>query len=317
VSSSKRIAVIGAGLVGRAWAIVFARAGHDVAFWDQDAAAPPRALGFVESVLPELAERDLLRGSPPDAVRKRIRAESDLDAALAGAIHVQENVSEDVAVKRAIFAKLDSLAPDDAVLVSSTSAILPSAFTEALPGRHRCMVAHPINPPYLVPAVELVPAPWTSPETVERVRALLLSAGQQPIVLRREIDGFIVNRLQGVLLEEAFHLVDSGAASVEDVDIALRDGLALRWAFMGPFETIDLNAPGGVRDYVERYQSVYARLFPQLHDVDWAGEALATIERERRRRLPADQLADRQKWRDRRLMELVAGKRRAAREIGE
>ena len=104
-----------------------------------------------------------------------------------------------------------------------------------------------------------MPAPWTAAETVERARAFLLAAGQAPIVMKREIDGFVMNRMQGALLEEAFRLVADGYASVEDVDVGIREGLALRWSFMGPFETIDLNAPAGVRDYVERYQGIYAQ----------------------------------------------------------
>ena len=119
------------------------------------------------------------------------------------------------------------------------------------------------------------------------------------------------------MLEEAFRLVADGFASAEDVDVGIREGLALRWSFMGPFETIDLNAPAGVRDYVERYQGIYSNLFTQMQRrVDWAGPVLAEIERERRATLPADQLAERQRWRDRRLMALAAHKRRAARDIG-
>ena len=114
---------------------------------------------------------------------------------------------------------------------------------------------HPINPPYLIPAAEIVPAPWTRPDSSSARARFLAAAGHAPIVMKRELDGFIMNRLQGALLEEAFRLVADGYASVEDVDIGIREGLALRWSFMGPFETIDLNAPGGVRDYVERYQS--------------------------------------------------------------
>ncbi len=136
--------------------------------------------------------------------------------------------------------------------------------------------------------------------------------------MKREFEGFVVNRLQGALLEEAFRLVADGYASVEDVDVGIRDGLALRWSFMGPFETIDLNAPGGVRDYVKRYQSIYERLFPQMQRrIDWAGEVLATVERDRRARLPEQKLRERQIWRDRQLMALAAHKRRAAEDIGE
>ena len=116
-----------------------------------------------------------------------------------------------------------------------------------------------------------MPAPWTDPAIVERTRALMVAAGQSPIVMRREIDGFVMNRLQGALLEEAFRLVADGYASVEDVDIGLREGLALRWSFMGPFETMDLNAPAGVRDYVERYERLYAGLQATMQQrVEWA-----------------------------------------------
>ena len=146
----------------------------------------------------------------------------------------------------------------------------------------------------------------------------MAAAGQAPIVMKRELDGFVMNRMQGALLEEAFRLVADGYASVEDVDIGLREGLALRWSFMGPFETIDLNAPDGIRDYVQRYQSIYSRLFPSMQRrVDWAGPVLETAEGERRRLLVRASLQDRQRWRDRRLMALAAHKRRADRDVGD
>jgi 3-hydroxyacyl-CoA dehydrogenase len=313
-----RVAIVGSGFVGRAWAISFARAGHAVVLWDREASAPAAALAFIEAVLPHLADSDLLAGNQPAAVRARIGTAARIEDALAGADHVQENTPEEVAVKREVFATLDRLAPAGAVLASSTSAILPSAFTEGLPGRARCLVVHPINPPYLIPAVEVVPAPWTGAETVARTRDFLVAAGHAPIVMKRELDGFVMNRMQGVLLDEAFRLVAEGYASIEDVDIGIREGLALRWSFMGPFETIDLNAPGGVRDYVARYQGIYERLHPsQRQRPDWAGPVLAEVERDRRKRLPADHLQERQIWRDRRLMALIAHKRRADRDFGK
>jgi len=126
-----------------------------------------------------------------------------------------------------------------------------------------------------------------------------------------------MNRMQGALLEEAFRLVAEGYVSPEDVDVGIRDGLALRWSFMGPFETIDLNAPAGVRDYVERYQGIYSAIFPTAQwRADWAGPILDTIEADRRAKTPAEALPERQRWRDRRLMALAAHKRRAASDIG-
>ena len=240
-----KVAIVGSGFIGRAWAITFARAGHDVALWDGQPDAPAKAIDYIAGVLPDLVANDLLNGASEDEVLARIGNSAELEQALAGAIHVQENTSEDVQVKRDVFARLDAAAEPATVLASSTSAILPSAFTETLKGRARCLVVHPINPPYLIPAAEVVPAPWTDPAVVERTAAFMRAAGQSPIVMKREIDGFVMNRMQGALLEEAFRLVADGYASVEDVDIGLREGLALRWSFMGPFETIDLNAPGG------------------------------------------------------------------------
>jgi L-gulonate 3-dehydrogenase len=312
-----KVAIIGTGFIGRAWAISFARAGHEIALWDASESASGAALAFIEALLPDLAQYDLLGGATPGQIRARMQVAQTLEAALDGAGHVQENMPEDLALKREIFARLDAAAGPNAILASSTSAILPSKFTQDLAGRARCLVVHPINPPYLIPAAEVVPAPWTDPGVVQGAAAFLRAAGHAPIVMKREIDGFVMNRLQGALLEEAFRLVEAGYASAEDVDIGLREGLALRWSFMGPFETIDLNAPAGVRDYVERYQSIYAGIFPTVQwRADWTGPALDRIEAERRASLPAERLGERQAWRDRRLMALAAHKRRAEREIG-
>jgi 3-hydroxyacyl-CoA dehydrogenase len=311
-----RVAIIGSGFIGRAWAITFARAGHDVVLWDNDPQAPAAARDYIAGLLPDLEANGLLNDGP-DRLLARLSLAGAIEEALEDVVHVQENTLEKLEVKKAVFSMLDEKAPRDAVLASSTSALLPSAFTEHLAGRDRCLVVHPINPPYLIPAAELVPAPWTSPAAMERTAALLRAIGQAPLVMKREIDGFIMNRMQGALLEEAFRLVDEGYASVEDIDIGIRDGLALRWSFMGPFETVDLNAPGGVRDYVERYQGIYENLWPSTqHRADWTGPVLDKIEKERRERLAASRLVERQEWRDRRLMALIAHKRDAAGKLG-
>jgi 3-hydroxyacyl-CoA dehydrogenase len=162
--------------------------------------------------------------------------------------------------------------------------------------------------------VEISPAPWTLPDVVARTRALHEAVGQSPIVIRREIDGFVLNRLQGALLAEAFRLVEDGYVSTADVDRTLKDGLGLRWSFMGPFETIDLNAPGGVRDYVDRYGPLYYRMAKSQADPrPWSPTLVDKIEAERRAELPAERLLERQRWRDRLLMALLAHKRAAAR----
>ncbi len=312
-----KIAIVGSGFIGRAWTISFARSGQEVVLWDKDESQPDKAISYISDVLQDLVAHDLLNGQEPSAVLARITGTSDLGAAVDGADHIQENTPERLEIKRDVFAELDALAAPDAVIASSTSALLPSKFTDHLKGRERCLVAHPINPPYLIPAVEVVPSPWTSPEALERARQLMISAGQSPIMMQKEIDGFVMNRMQAALLEEAFRLVESGHASVEDVDIGIREGLAARWAFMGPFETIDLNAPAGVRDYTARYNGLFQNLFDQMqHRADWTGPVLDRIEAERRQQLSETDFEARQKWRDRRLMALAAHKRQADKDIG-
>jgi 3-hydroxyacyl-CoA dehydrogenase len=183
-----------------------------------------------------------------------------LEEAVMDVAFVQENGPEKVEEKQTIFAQLDKLAPPDALLVSSTSAITASRFTEKLPGRARCLVGHPVNPPHLVPLVELCGAPWTAPGAIDRAREIYREIGQVPVTILREINGFVLNRLQGALLAEAFRLVGEGYISAEDLDHTVKDGLGLRWSFLGPFETIELNAPGGIPDYCARYTGFYREL---------------------------------------------------------
>jgi 3-hydroxyacyl-CoA dehydrogenase len=225
--------------------------------------------------------------------------------ALDGADLAQENTKEDLDTKRAVFAELDRLAPPGCILASSTSMIVASRFTEQLKGRARCLVAHPVNPPHLVPLVELVGAPWTSPDVIAKAQAIYGAVGQVPIVVNREIDGFILNRLQAVLLSEAFRLAGEGYVSPQDLDKTLKDGLGLRWAFMGPFETVELNAPGGIPDYCARYGPSLARL-SEANPAIYSGASLAHILQQWGKTPPPDEIAGKMQTRDARLAALRA-----------
>ena len=299
----ERIAIVGSGLIGRAWAVVFAGGGCDVALYDSGAGVADKARTLVAEGLDELAAHGLVNDPTPAAAR--VRAAASLAEVLDGATFVQENTPETLETKREIFVALDRLAAPDAILASSTSTIVASTFTETLQGRHRCLVAHPVNPPHLVPLVELVAAPWTAPAVVARAKALYEAVGQVPIVVKREVDGFILNRLQAVLLSEAFRLVEDGYVTPQDLDQTLKHGLGLRWSFMGPFETIELNAPGGIPDYCRRYGPSLSRLSaadPAIYD----GEKLSRIMAQWPNALTPDQVAVRMRWRDRRLAALKA-----------
>src|ERR1700719_2273042 len=254
-SSERNVAIVGAGLIGRAWAAIFARAGWNVRLTDPHIPTlrgPPR---LIRDELQALARHGLASG--PDGAVVRVSVAGSLEEAVMDVEFVQENGPEKIEEKRIIFAELDRLAPPRALLVSSTSAIVASRFTEKLPGRARCLVGHPVNPPHLVPLVELCGAPWTSPEAIDRARNIYREIGQVPVTINREINGFVLNRLQGALLAEAFRLVGEGFISAEDLDHTVKDGLGLRWSFLGPFETIELNAPGGIPDYCARYTGFY------------------------------------------------------------
>jgi 3-hydroxyacyl-CoA dehydrogenase len=301
----KRVAIVGMGLLGRAWSIAFARAGWTVDGWDPSMNSTDASLHVVGQLLDAMAKHNLLPTDSAPEIKERIQVADSLEQALDGTDWVQENAPEDLETKRDLWKILDRLTEPGTILASSTSGIVPSAFTSDLPGAHRCLVAHPLNPPSLIPAVELVPGPKTSAETMERAKAIIEEIGQAPIVMKRELDGFIMNRLQAAILDEAFYLVGAGYCSVEDIDIGLREGLALRWSFMGPFETIDLNAPGGVRDYVMRYGPMYHRLVEsRRHPAVWDGAVLDEVEKQRRERLPERALPQRQLWRDQCLMTL-------------
>jgi 3-hydroxyacyl-CoA dehydrogenase len=304
----KTIAVIGAGLIGRAWAMVFARAGWRVRLTDSDPGQVERARAFIATSLDEQVKFGLVTDAP--AALARIEGVASIEAAVAAADWVQENLPEAVELKRDVFAMLDRYAPPGAVLASSTSTIPASRFTEGLAGRARCLIAHPVNPPHLVPIVELCGAPWTAPATIDQAKQVFESVGQVPIVVRRELDGFILNRLQGALLSEAMRLVGEGYVSADDLDKTIRDGLGLRWAFLGPLATIELNAPGGVADYCARYGDFYRRLAadPAGSGV-WEGDNASRVGDAIGAHGSSRDREARTRWRDRRLMALVAHKR--------
>jgi len=303
-----QVAIIGSGLIGRSWAIVFARGGWDVALYDADPDQSRRAKPLIVAGLADLASHGLIDDAA--GAIARVRVVPDLAQTVAHADFVQENLPETVEAKLAIFRELDRLAPKDIVLASSTSAIVASRFTEDLPGRSRCLIAHPVNPPHLVPLVELVGAPWTALETISRARQTYERIGQVPILVRREIEGFILNRLQGALLAEAFRLVEEGCVSPQDLDKTVKDGLGLRWSFLGPFETIELNAPGGIADYCERYGGFYRRLQaapagPEVFAPERVEQVLAAWGGD----ASPERLEARSRWRDQRLAALIAHKR--------
>jgi 3-hydroxyacyl-CoA dehydrogenase len=304
------VAVVGSGSIGVGWATAFARGGCVVTLYDIDPGRVEAARHELRAKLDDLGRFELL-DEEPAAVAERVTTTSDLATALRAATYVQECAPEDLALKRELFARLDREAEPEAIIASSSSTIPCSQLAAGLPGRERCLVAHPGNPPYLLPVVELVPAPFTRPDVVEQATEVLERAGMSVVRVRAEIEGFVFNRLQGALLREAYCLVRDGVASVDDVDRIVRDGLGRRWAVIGPFETVDLNTRGGIEAHAARLGPAYERMGAERGQHDpWTDDLVRRVTDERRELLPLERWNERVAWRDRMLMALERALRR-------
>lgn len=302
------VAIVGVGLIGKGWAIVFAMAGLNVRLYDSSDETLSKAKGGIADMLADMQRYELARDV--QVILSRIEVSQSLEAALAGAQYVQESVLETVEVKNSVCQQIDLVLEPRALVGSSSSGIPASAFTEGLKNRERFFVVHPVNPPHLIPLVEIVPAPWSDASLTAPLRGFLEDVGKKPIVVEREVEGFILNRLQGVLLNEAWALYEEGYASLEDIDRTVSEGLGLRWSFMGPFETIDLNAPGGIQDYAGRLAPLYHRIGQSRDEQPpWSNEVIAKADGTRRKALPLDGLADQCRTRDEKLMSLLRHKK--------
>lgn len=311
VARAERIAIVGSGSIGTAWAIVFARAGHQVAMYDVDPARVAAVPDEITSRVTALAEFALAPGGAQ--ITDRISVGTDLQRAVAGADYVQECVLESLEVKREVFGRLDALTAPNTVLASSSSMIVCSRFAGELAGRARCLVVHPGNPPYLLPVAELVPAPFTSVSTLNRARTLLTTAGMTPIDVHVEVEGFVFNRLQGALLREAYALVRDGVVSATDIDRIVRLGLGRRWSVLGPFGTADLNTRGGLERHATVMGPAYARMGTERGDesFQWPPALVGQIADELHRTQPLSEWPANVERRDRALMVLLAARRDA------
>lgn len=294
--SQPPVTILGAGSIGVAFAILFATNGFDVTVYDP-----------VEEALPRAAEDLALRLEQLGTDTDRVTFTTDLPAALAGAGFVQECAPERADLKRTLLQRAAALTDADVPLVSSSSAIVASTLAEGLAPQiaARVLVGHPGNPPYLLPVVEVVPSPATADAIVADTVAVYRSAGLRPVLVRREVEGFVFNRLQGALLREAYCLVRDGVATVDDIDEVVRSGLGLRWSFMGPFETADLNTRGGIASHAAKMGPAYERMGAERGQHDpWTPELVAEVTAQRRALLDLRDWDQRVRWRDRKLIEL-------------
>ena len=299
----KNIGVIGGGLIGASWAAIFSKSGFNVLVYDPFPDVFDTYKSRVTSFLEELKSID--ETINVEESLNRINANVTIEDLCSNVEYIQESAPEILSVKQELFARLDNLAPEEVVIGSSSSAMPISSITQNLKGQHRCIITHPANPPHLIPCVEICPGENTSNKTIEKTKEIFTASGASIVNVKKEIDGFILNRLQGALLNEAMRLYSDGYASSDEIDATIRDGLGLRWAFMGPFETIDLNAPGGIKDYISRYGPIFVEMAKNQTKIpDWSEEAGEKLELERRKILGHDELEGRAKKRNQLLKSL-------------
>ena len=308
----QNIGICGAGLIGASWAIGFANAGYKSLVYDNN----PDSFKNFENVFDKLI-KDLIIINPDlnvEKIKLGIKLNCSIEEICKDSILIQESIIEDLEEKKKIFIILDKLSSKNTILASSSSYLLISKISENIINRHRCINAHPALPPHVVPFVEVCGSLETSPEIIQKALSLYKKANYASIIINKETEGFVLNRLQGALLNEAVRLHEGGYASMDDIDIALKHALGIRWAFLGPFEIMDLNAPDGIKDSFSRYKTGIQNLAKEQNTVpEYSDDYLNRLEEEQRKRLA---FSDRPKRIEKR-NQMIALIRKLKLELGE
>lgn len=297
------IVILGAGSIGLSFAAVFLDAGLSVTLAEPDSQRRDAVMAGIEAQTQAITQAGLRRGGSG-----RFEAVSGLGADLRDVGLVIECGPENVDVKASIFRDLISRSGPATVLATASSAIPISRIVPDRDDQARCLVAHPVNPPAVLRVIELVPAPGTLQQTVQLARECFGHAGFEVVALSREIEGFVLNRLQGAVLREAYRLVGDGIVDVAGIEAVMRLGLGPRWALSGPFETVELNTPGGIRTHAARMGPAYQAMGESRGETDcrWSADLVGLVDSQRREALPLEDLPKRAAWRAHALAKLVA-----------
>lgn len=273
LSQIKQVAVIGAGIMGHGFAQVFAQKGYRVFLYDIEGRILERAHTRIAANLDTFIDNGLIRKKEKALILDRITLITDLEAAVRNVDFILEAIPELMDLKKEIFKKLDSFAPPHAILASNTSGLSITEMSSVTRRPDKTIIVHGINPPHIIPVVEIVRGEKTSAETAELTYRFMLKAGKKPIRLLREVPGFLFNRLQFALYREAVHCLETGVASAEDIDTLVKAGYGFRLATLGPLETSDF---GGL----DTFYRVAQNLFPQISDSKTPPEILKKLNEE-------------------------------------
>ncbi|PVD28444.1 hypothetical protein C0Q70_11032 [Pomacea canaliculata] len=298
-SGDRKVAIIGSGLIGRSYAMLFASSGYQVSLYDIEIEQIDKAKDDIKSQLLKLEEED--------EQYQLIQGVTDLKSCVEDAFFVLECVPERLEIKQNVWKEAEPfITRDDVILSSSTSALLPSDISRNFLRKERFIISHPTNPPFYVPLVEVVPASWTDADVVTQTLKLLESIGLVPVLVRKEVKGFVLNRIQYAILAESWRLIRDGVMTAGDLDKVMSCGLGVRYAFMGPFETAYLNAEG-MHSYSERYADMILGIQQDMGPPErMDGPVLDLIQIDMEATVgPVSEIQQRRQWRDRRLAALA------------
>jgi len=310
----RKVACVGSGLTGHSWATLFAIKGHPVILQDEKAGILEKAVKGIKFNLDFLVRKNLLSKKGAAAALRKVKKTTSIAEAVADAEYVQESVFESYEVKKTVFKEMDAAAPSCSILASSSSGLLMTEIQKVTKRPERCLVAHPFNPPHLIPLVELVPGEKTSSETVKIVYDFMREIGKVPVVVKKEVTGYIANRLATALWREAIDLVDKGVASVEDVDKALVAGPGVRWAIMGAHLTYHLGGgSGGIEYFMDHIGQTKSGIWKTM--ATWTSIPLSAKRKviegvKQTEMVRTKTMEDIVKWRDDNLIELLKLRRK-------
>ena len=302
----KIVACVGAGVIGHSWACCFAQRGYTVRLMDINQDVLNDIPEKVRANYEVFIKKGLLTHDELEATLKRIKIGSDISWAVESADFCIESVLEDLSLKKDVFTQMDKFAPKRAILASSTSSQSITEISRVTGRPEKCIIMHPLNPPHIIPAVEVVRGKCTSEETTSLTVELLKKIRRKPYVCMKEVPGFVMTRLMTIILREALSLLNRGVASVEDIDTAINAGVGLRFGLMGIFEINNLTSTGGLEMFLKKYSESIRHIWADIEELkeipsDLAEKAVAGIKDELRGKSPEEII----RWRDEKLLELM------------
>jgi 3-hydroxypropionate dehydrogenase (NADP+) len=306
----RKVAVIGTGVIGAAWVTLFATKGYSVKAYSRKAETRERGLKSVKSNLDFFVEKRIISESDKQQALERITMVKEIAEAVSDADFVEECTGEVYDIKKNIFREMGKYAPAHAILASSTSGLSMTEIQEVIEQKDKCITTHPWNPPHLIPLIEIVPGKKTSEETTDTTFRLMEELGKVPVIVRKEVAGFIGNRLAAALWREAIDLVDRGVATVEDVDKAIYAGPGIRWALMGTHMIYHLGGgeQGGYEHFIDGIgNTTFKAIWDEMETRTYIDEPVkGKLSRGVQEEMKGKSFQDIIKWRDDKIIDILS-----------